>query len=165
MKPITITFTLNGETLTATTAPNRLLVDFLRKDLGLTSVKKGCGEGECGSCTVICNGRAITSCTALAGQIDGAKIITVEGLGKDGKLDRLQESFMDTGAVQCGFCTPGMLLSAKALLMENPCPGREEIKRAISGNLCRCTGYTKIIDAVAAAAKSDANLPAGSEKP
>lgn len=152
MKEITITFTLNHEQVTATTQPNKLLVDFLRKDLGLTSVKKGCSEGECGACTVICNGKAVTSCTILAGQVNGAEIITLEGLGRDGELDILQETFMDTGAVQCGFCTPGMILSAKALLMENPNPGREEIKRAMSGNLCRCTGYTKILEAVSLAA-------------
>ena len=120
MTPVTITFTLNGKSVTAETLPNRLLVDFLRKDLGLTSVKKGCGEGECGACTVICNGRAITSCTALAAQIDGAQITTVEGLSQNGEVSALQEAFMDAGAVQCGFCTPGMLLSAKALLMEKP---------------------------------------------
>ncbi|WP_022666669.1 (2Fe-2S)-binding protein [Desulfospira joergensenii] len=163
MKEITITFTLNDKQVSATTSPNRLLVDFLRKDLGITSVKKGCSEGECGACTVICNGKPITSCTALAGQIHGAKIITLEGLRRDGELDILQETFMDTGAVQCGFCTPGMILSAKALLMENPNPGQEEIRRAMSGNLCRCTGYTKILEAVSLAADSPEGGTDGSE--
>ena len=137
--------------------PNKRLVDFLREDLNLTSVKEGCGEGECGACTVIFNGEPVTTCCMLAGQADGAEIITLEGLAKDGKLDAVQQSFMDVGAVQCGFCTPGMILTAKALLMKNPHPTREEIKVAMSGNLCRCTGYAKIQTAVEDAARKSQN--------
>ena len=137
--------------------PNKRLVDFLREDLNLTSVKEGCGEGECGACTVIFNGEPVTTCCMLAGQADGAEIITLEGLAKDGKLDAVQQSFMEVGAVQCGFCTPGMILTAKALLMKNPHPTREEIKVAMSGNLCRCTGYAKIQTAVEDAARKSQN--------
>ncbi len=128
--------------------PGERLLDALRNKLGLTSVKEGCGEGECGACTIIMDGAAVTSCTILAMQAKGKEIITTEGLEKSGELDILQESFMKNGAIQCGYCTPGMLMSSKALLIKNPNPTKEEIKRAIEGNLCRCTGYTKIINAV-----------------
>ncbi len=158
MNEIEITLTVNGEVRTQRTKANRLLVDFLREDLGLTSVKKGCAEGECGACTVIFNGLAVTSCTKLAGQAEGAEIVTLEGLGQNGDLDPLQTSFMEAGAVQCGYCTPGMILTSKALLMKNPHPSREEIRRALSGNLCRCTGYTKIVKAVEMAAEKIAQI-------
>lgn len=148
MNQIKISFTLNGQQVSRETRPNKRLVDFLREDCGCLSVKEGCGEGECGACTVILNGEPVTSCLILAGQVEGDEIITLEGLSQDGELDALQESFMVSGAVQCGFCTPGMILSAKALLAKNPRPSREEIRRALSGNLCRCTGYSKIIKAV-----------------
>lgn len=128
--------------------PKDRLLDVLREKLGLTSVKEGCGEGECGACTVIMDGVAVTSCTVLAMQAKGKKIITTEGLEKNGELDELQKSFMKNGAIQCGYCTPGMLMSCKALLMKNPNPTEDEIRRAIEGNLCRCTGYTKIVNAV-----------------
>lgn len=124
------------------------LLDVLRNQLGLTSVKEGCGEGECGACTVIMDGNAVTSCTILAFQARDSQIVTVEGLEENGELDKLQKAFIDNGAIQCGYCTPGMLMSCKALLMKNPNPSEEEIKRAIEGNLCRCTGYKQIIDAV-----------------
>ncbi|SNS89659.1 carbon-monoxide dehydrogenase small subunit [Anaerovirgula multivorans] len=124
------------------------LLDVLRDKLGLTGTKEGCGEGECGACTVIINGLAINSCLVLAPQANGKEILTVESLEQDGELDRLQRAFIDNGAVQCGYCTPGMLMSCKALLMQNPNPTEEEIRRAIEGNLCRCTGYTKIVRAV-----------------
>ena len=140
MNQIKISFTLNGQQVSRETRPNKRLVDFLREDCGCLSVKEGCGEGECGACTVILNGEPVTSCLILAGQVEGDEIITLEGLSQDGELDALQESFMVSGAVQCGFCTPGMILSAKALLAKNPRPSREEIRRALSGNLCRCTG-------------------------
>ena len=157
MKSITISLKVNGQDIMTQVRPNKRLVDFLREDLKLTSVKEGCGEGECGACTVIFNGEPVTTCCMLAGQADGAEIITLEGLAKDGKLDAVQQSFMDVGAVQCGFCTPGMILTAKALLMKNPHPTREEIKVAMSGNLCRCTGYAKIQTAVEDAARKSQN--------
>lgn len=149
MEKITIHMNLNGKDVSATVAPNKRLLDLLRDDFKMKSVKEGCGEGECGACTVIMNGEAITSCLVLAGQADGAKIITLEGLAKeDGTLDIIQQAFIDAGAVQCGYCTPGMILTAKALLDRDPNASHEEIKRAMSGNLCRCTGYAKIITAV-----------------
>ena len=115
----------------------------------MLSVKEGCGEGECGACTVIYNGEAVTSCLMLAGQVEGGSVITLEGVGREnGELDEIQQAFVEAGAVQCGYCTPGMILSAKALLDRNPKAGHEEIRRAMSGNLCRCTGYSKIIQAV-----------------
>lgn len=157
MKSITISLKINGQDIMTQVRPNKRLVDFLREDLNLTSVKEGCGEGECGACTVIFNGEPVTTCCMLAGQADGAEIITLEGLAKDGKLDAVQQSFMEVGAVQCGFCTPGMILTAKALLMKNPHPTREEIKVAMSGNLCRCTGYAKIQTAVEDAAWKSQN--------
>ena len=128
------------------------LLDLLRNVFRLTGTKEGCGEGECGACTVIVNGKTVNSCLVLAGQAEGAEIITIEGLSVDGKPGKLQQAFIEAGAVQCGFCTPGMILSAKALLDENPKPSDEDIKVALSGNLCRCTGYAKIVDAVRAAA-------------
>lgn len=128
--------------------PGKRLIDVLRDDLGLTGTKEGCGEGECGACTVIIDGLAINSCMVLAHQVRGKIIMTVESLEKDGELDCLQEAFIQNGAVQCGYCTPGMLMSCKALLMQNPNPTEEEIRIAIEGNLCRCTGYIKIIRAV-----------------
>ena len=152
MKNITINFTLNGKPVSIETAPNKRLLDLLHDDLGMLSVKEGCSEGECGACTVIFNGEPVTSCCMLAGQAEGAEIITVEGISVDGKPNVLQQAFLDAGAVQCGFCIPGMLLNAQALLMKNPNPTTEEIKVAMSGNLCRCTGYTKIEKAVALAA-------------
>ncbi|HCL90019.1 MAG TPA: (2Fe-2S)-binding protein [Candidatus Atribacteria bacterium] len=135
-------------------ASNKRLLDVLRDDLGLTGVKEGCAIGECGACTVIMNGKNVCSCMILAGQAEGAEIITIEGLeGPKGELHPLQEAFMETGAVQCGFCTPGMILSSLVLLKNNPSPTEEEIKEAISGNFCRCTGYKQIIEAVQLAAE------------
>jgi carbon-monoxide dehydrogenase small subunit len=145
---------VNGTWREAETPPDRILLDLLREELGLTGTKKGCGEGECGACTVIMNGRAVLSCLIPALKADGAEIMTIEGLAEEGRLHPLQQAFLEAGAVQCGYCTPGMLLAAKALLDENPEPSVEDVKRAISGNLCRCTGYTKIIRAVQAAAES-----------
>ena len=127
------------------------LVDLLRDKLGLTGTKEGCGIGECGACTVILNGEAVCSCMILAGQLNGAKIETVENIERDETLSRLQQLFLEHGAIQCGFCTPGMLMSAKALLDANPHPTEYEIKEALEGNLCRCTGYIPIINAVKAA--------------
>ena len=144
---------VNGKEVKAEAAADKMLVDFLREDLGLTGTKRGCGIGECGACTVIVDGRTVNSCMVPAVTVDGKTILTVEGLADGEKLHPLQQSFIDHGAVQCGFCTPGMLLSAKALLDKNPSPSRQEIRQAVSGNICRCTGYTKIVDAVEAAAK------------
>ena len=148
MNPITVSLTVNGHPVKKEILPNKRLIDFLRDDLGLLSVKEGCSEGECGACTVIFNGRAVTSCLMLAGQSDGATIVTLEGLSQGDELDELQQAFIDAGAVQCGFCIPGMILSAKALLDQNANPDYATIKEAISGNLCRCTGYTKIVAAI-----------------
>ncbi|KAB3529313.1 (2Fe-2S)-binding protein [Alkaliphilus serpentinus] len=145
---------VNGINYALDVNPRLRLLDVLREKLSLTGAKEGCGEGECGGCTIILDGLAVNSCLVLAHQAEGKEIITIEGLEKDGELDRLQQSFIDKGAVQCGYCTPGMLMSCKALLMKNPNPSNEEIKEAIEGNLCRCTGYIKIIDAVRAVADS-----------
>jgi aerobic-type carbon monoxide dehydrogenase small subunit (CoxS/CutS family) len=143
-----IQFELNGQQVTLGVEPDELLIDVLRDHLGLKGTKAGCRAGECGSCSVILNGRVVTSCLVPAMKADGGKITTVEGLEKEGELHPLQKAFVENGAIQCGFCTPGMLLSAKNLLDENPHPTMEEIKVAISGVLCRCTGYRKIIHAI-----------------
>ncbi|MGH4121296.1 (2Fe-2S)-binding protein [Clostridium sp.] len=135
--------------------PSKRLLDVIREDLKLTGTKEGCSEGECGACTVIMNGKAINSCMLLAVQARDSEIITVEGLEKDGELSELQKAFIEKGAVQCGFCTSGMLMSSKALLMNNTDPSDEEIKIAIEGNLCRCTGYVKIEEAVKEAIKNN----------
>jgi carbon-monoxide dehydrogenase small subunit len=148
MTLIPVTTTINGRTLSLSISPNQTLLEFLREELGLTGTKCGCEVGECGACTVLLDGVAVNSCLVLAPQIDGHAIVTVEGLMKDGKLDPLQESFLDHDAAHCGFCTPGMLLSAKALLSENQHPDEKEIRTAISGNLCRCTGYVQIVEAI-----------------
>ena len=132
--------------------PRDLLVDVLRKKVGLTGTKKGCGQGDCGACTVLIDGAPILSCITLAIACQGKKITTIEGMADaQGNLHPIQQSFMDHGAVQCGFCTPGMILTAKALLDRNPIPTETEIKRSIAGNICRCTGYKKIVEAIAAA--------------
>ena len=142
-----VAMTVNGETCSLDVSPNRTLVDVLREDLGLTGTKKGCGSGKCGACTVLMNGKPVTSCLLLAMQAEGADILTIEGLaGKEPHV--LQIAFVEKGAIQCGYCTPGMLLTAKALLDTNPHPSEDEIKEAIAGNLCRCTGYIKIVDAI-----------------
>jgi carbon-monoxide dehydrogenase small subunit len=133
--------------------PQMRLLDLLRDGLGLTSVKEGCSEGECGACTVLMDGKAVTSCTVMAFQAEGSQILTVEGLQKRGELDLIQQAFVDNDAIQCGFCTPGMIMSAKALLMQNPAPTEEEARRALEGNLCRCTGYLPILQAVLDAAE------------
>ncbi len=124
------------------------LLDFLREDLGLKGTKRGCDSGQCGACTIIMDGKTMNACLVLAIQADGKEILTIEGLSSGGRIHPLQEAFVEEGAVQCGFCVPGMILSAKALLDENNDPSEEEIREALSGNLCRCTGYVKIIKAV-----------------
>ncbi|MHB1407601.1 MAG: (2Fe-2S)-binding protein [Desulfitobacteriaceae bacterium] len=146
---IPISLTVNGDKFELLVAPTRKLVDVLREDLGFTGTKKGCGEGECGACTVLMDGEPVSSCLVLAPQAHGKTVVTVEGLeSENGELDPVQESFMSKGAIQCGYCSPGMIMTSKALLKLNPHPTEEEVKDAISGNLCRCTGYQKIVDAV-----------------
>jgi len=152
MKKVSVTTTINERKYTLEIQPNQTLLNFLREDLGLTGTKCGCEIGECGACTVILDGKAVNSCLVLAPQIHGKEILTVEGLAQCGKLNPLQESFMNHDAVHCGFCTPGMLMSAKALLDNNPIPSEQEIRAAISGNLCRCTGYVQIVEAIKNAA-------------
>ena len=152
MSKLMIELTINGKKRKVKTTASTRLLDLLRDDLHLTGTKEGCGKGECGACTVIMNGELIASCLVLAPQADRTIITTIEGIGSGGHLDPIQEAFIETGAVQCGFCTPGMILAAKKLLEENPHPTDEEIKRGISGNLCRCTGYQKIFDAIKLAA-------------
>jgi carbon-monoxide dehydrogenase small subunit len=147
-------FEVNGVERKLDVDPDLRLIDVLRDKLSLKGTKEGCGEGECGACTVIMDSVAVNSCLVLAMQARGKQVITIEGLEKDGELDLLQKTFINQGAVQCGYCTPGMLMSCKALLMHNPNPTEKEIKLAISGNLCRCTGYTKIIRAVREAAEA-----------
>ncbi|MBI3079569.1 MAG: (2Fe-2S)-binding protein [Deltaproteobacteria bacterium] len=151
-KPISVT--VNGEVYEMEVEPRRRLLDFLRDDLELTGTKEGCGNGECGACTVLVNGVAMTSCLILAVSVNGQQVTTIEGLARDGALDPLQKAFIDYGAIQCGYCTPGMILMAKALLNENPKPTEEEVRMGIAGNLCRCTGYVKIVEAVLATAAS-----------
>jgi len=139
---------VNGREYEVAVSPKRTLAEFLRDDLGLTGVKLGCGEGECGACTVLLDGRPVTSCIVLALEAQGHEVLTVEGLADGSELHSLQRAFVKQGAIQCGFCTPGMILSAKALLDRNPDPSEDEIRQALAGNLCRCTGYQKIVEAV-----------------
>ena len=147
--------TLNGKEVAVEVKPDETLAQVLRDRLGLTGTKIGCNEGECGACTVIVDGRAVLSCLYPALKAQGRKVETVEGLATEGKLHPLQQAFMEKSATQCGFCAPGMLMSAKALLDENPNPSREEIEEAIAGNLCRCTGYYQIVEAIMAAREGD----------
>ena len=153
MKEMEIGLKVNGIDYNLKIEPRRTLLEVLRENLGLMGTKKACNEGECGACTVIMDGRAVTSCLLLAVDAQGKEIITIEGLSEGEKLDPIQESFLKHGGLQCGFCTPGMVMSAKALLDENPSPTLGETREAISGNLCRCTGYQHIIDSIMAASK------------
>jgi carbon-monoxide dehydrogenase small subunit len=150
---ILVRFKLNGKPIKVFTKPNCNLLDLLRRKLKITSVKRGCEVGECGSCTVLLDGKPVVSCLVLAPMVEGKEVTTLEGISEDGELHPLQLAFIKAGAVQCGFCTPGIILTAKALLDKNPNPTPEEIKEAIQGNLCRCTGYTKIIEAIQLASK------------
>jgi len=143
-----IQIVVNGEDHELLVEPHELLVDVLRDRLNLTGTKEGCGTGDCGGCTVLVDGKPLNSCLTLALEVDGKRVLTIEGVARGEELDPLQEAFIEEGAVQCGFCTPGMILSAKALLDENPHPSEEEIQRGIAGNFCRCTGYKKIVKAV-----------------
>jgi carbon-monoxide dehydrogenase small subunit len=144
---------VNGDEVCVAVPPERTLVELLRQDLGLTGTKQGCDEGDCGACTVLLDGEPVLSCLTLALEADGARVETVEGLARGARLHPLQEAFVRHGAAQCGFCTPGMLASARALLARDPAPSRDAIREALSGNLCRCTGYVKILDAVEDAAR------------
>jgi carbon-monoxide dehydrogenase small subunit len=148
MSTVKVNFILNNKLVSLEVAPNCRAIDMLRENLDLTGTKIGCGEGDCGACTIIIDGKTANSCLVLAAQLDGKNVVTIEGLGSYDKLDTLQQAFIDEGAVQCGFCTPGMLLSAKVLLDNNPKPNRQEIMQSLSGNLCRCTGYAKIANAI-----------------
>jgi aerobic-type carbon monoxide dehydrogenase small subunit (CoxS/CutS family) len=155
MSSIELSFKLNGKTVEVAVEPGTLLVDLLREDFGLTGTKVGCREGECGACTVLVDGAAYNSCLMPALKVQGREVTTIEGLQKaDGSLDPMQEAFVDAGAAQCGFCTPGMIMSAKALLDGNANPDEDEIRKALSGVLCRCTGYRKIVQAVKNVASS-----------
>ena len=154
MKELQIEFNINGQITTLKCEPNRTLLDVLRDDLGLTGAKDACGgDGECGACSVFFDGKLINACMVFIGQVDGHSITTIEGITEPEKLHPLQKAFVQSGAVQCGFCTPGAVLSAKALLDKNPNPSDDEIRESLSGNLCRCTGYSKMVDAVRLAAK------------
>jgi carbon-monoxide dehydrogenase small subunit len=146
--------TVNGTLYEFSVQPWETLLEVIRDRLGLTGTKEGCGLGECGACTVIMDGKTVNSCLVLAVEADGAQITTIEGLADGDQLHPIQEAFIEHGGLQCGFCTPGMIISAKGLLDENPNPSEAEIRRAIAGNLCRCTGYTKIIESIASAAKN-----------
>ena len=150
---------VNDEEYEVEVEPQEILLDVIRDKLNLTGTKRGCDTGDCGACTIIMDGKAVNSCLVLALEADGKEILTIEGLAKKGQLHPLQEAFVNYGAVQCGYCTPGMIMSAKALLDENPDPAEEEICRAIAGNLCRCTGYTKIIQAIKACADKLSTQP------
>ena len=157
MTKLALTLTINGQRHEVLTEPNRTLLDVLRADLGLTGTKENCLEAECGVCTVLEDGRTVNACILLAAQCQGREVLTIEGLGRDGQLHPLQRAFIDHGAVQCGYCIPAMILSAKAYLEEHPTPTEGQVREALAGNLCRCTGYQKIVDAVLAAARESAD--------
>ncbi len=147
-------FTLNGRTVSLDVVGTRRLLDVLREDLGATGTKEGCGEGECGACSVLIDGEVVDSCLVAAGQVEGRDVVTVEGLAsQDGKVSRLQQAFIEHGAAQCGICTPGMLLAAHVLLEQSRRLTADDVREGLAGNLCRCTGYTKIIDAVLSCTK------------
>ena len=154
-----ITLSVNGDAYEVAVAGHQRLIDVIRDVIGLTGTKEGCGEGECGACTVIMDGRPVNSCLILAAQGDGAEIVTIEGLMVDGGMSLIQRMFVEKGAIQCGFCSPGMILTAKALLDENPDPTEHEIRTALSGAICRCTGYKNIVSAVRWAAEYEAAQP------
>jgi carbon-monoxide dehydrogenase small subunit len=156
VEKVELAFTVNGEAMSLRVPPGATLLEVLREDLELTGTKYGCGEGECGACSVMLDGRVVNSCLVLAQECDGSEVLTIEGLRSNGQLHPIQKAFVEYGAVQCGFCTPGMIMATYALLEANPSPSEQEIKRALEGNLCRCTGYRKIIDAVLSLAREGA---------
>jgi len=145
---VELAFVVNGDPVRLEVAPHATLLEVLREQLELTGTKYGCGEGECGACSVILDGRVVNSCLVLALECAGSEVLTIEGLAANGRLHPIQQAFVDHGAIQCGFCTPGMIMATHALLQAHPAPTEEQIKRGLEGNLCRCTGYRKIIDAV-----------------
>jgi carbon-monoxide dehydrogenase small subunit len=149
---MTLSFTVNGREVNIDSDPTRRLLDILREDLSLTGTKEGCGEGECGACTVLLDGKPVLACLTVAIQLPGCEVVTIEGLARQGELSALQTAFVEETAIQCGYCTPGMIMSAKALLIRNPAPDEEEIRTALAGNICRCSGYHQIIRAVQRAA-------------
>lgn len=153
MDKIIVNLTVNGKAYRLETRPNKTLLYLLRDDLGLTGTKDGCGEGECGACTVLLDGEPVNSCLVLAGQSNGREVLTIEGLAQNGQLHPLQRAFVEARAVQCGFCTPGLIMSSVALLNHTATPTESQIRAALGGNLCRCTGYTKIVEAVQRAAQ------------
>lgn len=148
-----VRFVLNGQRVCPDLDPSRRLIDVLREDFYLTGAKEGCGEGECGSCTVLLDGLPVHSCLVLAGQLEGHEVLTIEGLAANGELDVIQNAFVENSAIHCGFCTPGMIMSAKGLLMKSPDPTEREIREALSGNICRCSDYRQIVMAVKDAAR------------
>ena len=156
-----VTLTVNGEPRTASVPPETTLLKLLREELGLTGAKLGCDVGDCGACTVIVDGKSANACLMLAGQVDGRDVLTIEGLATVTRLHPIQKAFEEKGSLQCGFCGPGVIMSAKVLLDENPAPTVPEIRDALAGNLCRCTGYTKMIEAIQEIARGDAEQPAG----
>lgn len=160
MKTMPVRLKVNGDSKEWTITPGELLLDLLRRE-GYFGVKRGCETGECGACTILVNGRAVNSCLMFAAQAEGCEVLTIEGLAQGGVLDPVQEAFLDHGAVQCGFCTPGMILNSKALLMHRPHPTEEEVRDLLAGNFCRCTGYRKPIEAVLAAAPSNSQAIKG----
>lgn len=151
MEKMAFRYTINGQSYEVYIEPSRTLLEVVRDELRLTGAKEGCGTGDCGACSMIVRGKLVTSCLMLAPQADGAEIVTIEGLAQDGQLHPVQQAFIEQGAVQCGFCIPGIIMAGKALLDSNPQPSSEEIRSAIAGNLCRCTGYTKIVEAISSA--------------
>ena len=159
MEDLQLKFNLNGREVTTKVRPNLLLVDLLRDVLGLKGTKAGCRQGECGACTVLLNGEPVNSCILPAMKVSGQSVMTIEGLADEDKLDPIQEAFVDEGAIQCGFCTPAMVLSAKALLEKDPHPDESQIRQSLSGVLCRCTGYRKIVKAVQKAGLSQKRKP------
>ena len=162
--PVEIECNLNGIVSRRKTSPNKTLCDFIHDDLGLTGTKKGCDTGECGACTVLLDGRPVTSCLVLAPQVNGRKVTTIEGLGSEKKLHPVQEAFIESDAVQCGYCIPGMIMTLSAMLEEIPNPSEKVIRRYLSGNLCRCTGYQQQVDAAILAAKKMGKVSQGYEK-
>lgn len=159
-----IEMTVNGGSVKAEVSSQMRLLDFLREELDLTGAKEGCGKGECGACTVLVDGEPVNSCLMLAVEANGKEVLTVEGLGEGGRLDSIQQSIIDNSALQCGYCTPGIVMSAKGLLSRNPNPTRDEVVEAISGNLCRCTGYARVIDAIMQVSASSDSQEEGSER-